>query len=685
MKQLASNLTLFFALLSTGISVQGTPDSARVTLQPVDVKVYFTKQALLGVTATTHSLSSDILSQQQSTSLLSAVNTVPGTRMEERSPGSYRLAMRGSLIRSPFGIRNTKVYIDEFPLTDAGGNTYINLLAPIGIDAIQLIKGPDGSLFGANSGGVIQIKPKGFEQVENKKELELIAGSYGLFQQALSLRQKVTPNYQFSIDQSFLRSDGYRDNSALHRKTIQTAQQWQYRPNAELRLFALYTDMDYQTPGGLTAAQYESDPKGSRPAAGPNPGAKEQHAAIYNKTGFGGLSHRIRLVGNLSHLLAIFGSYTDFKNPFITNFERRIEKNWGMRSYLSFDGSQAYLPWQMQLGFEGIKGSSVIDNYDNNKGVAGDVQAQDAMTNAQWNVFYRAQVTLLQNWNVEASLGLNGNGIDYTRFYPVTIPAEGSIHFDKQWMPRIATSYVLNNYMSWRASIAKGYSTPTLAEVRSSDNIINTELQPESGTNYEIGYKIKNKKNSLILDVAAYTYKMDNGIVRHLHETGAEYYQNAGKMKQNGVEIAVWIAVPLLEGINMQSALSYSDYKFEDYKIGGQDYSGNRMTAVPQWVWTNAVQIRLPYRLDLNLYHNYTSTMPLDDANTVFSNKYNLVQSKVSYLIPGVYGMSLQFFCGVDNLLDQRYSLGNDINAFGGRYFNAAAARNLYGGFKLFF
>jgi iron complex outermembrane receptor protein len=33
---------------------------------------------------------------------------------------------------------------------------------------------------------------------------------------------------------------------------------------------------------------------------------------------------------------------------------------------------------------------------------------------------------------------------------------------------------------------------------------------------------------------------------------------------------------------------------------------------------------------------------------------------------------------GVDNLLDEQYSLGNDVNGFGGRYFNAAAGRNYY-------
>ena len=42
--------------------------------------------------------------------LVPVFNAVAGVRMEERSPGSYRLSVRGSLLRSPFGVRNIKVY-----------------------------------------------------------------------------------------------------------------------------------------------------------------------------------------------------------------------------------------------------------------------------------------------------------------------------------------------------------------------------------------------------------------------------------------------------------------------------------------------------------------------------------------------------------------------------------------------
>ena len=39
-------------------------------------------------------------------------------------------------------------------------------------------------------------------------------------------------------------------------------------------------------------------------------------------------------------------------------------------------------------------------------------------------------------------------------------------------------------------------------------------------------------------------------------------------------------------------------------------------------------------------------------------------------------------FGGADNLLNVTYSLGNDINAAGNRYYNAAAGRNYYLGLR---
>ncbi len=664
----------------------------RSALAPVKIIAYFSRQPVLGLTAAAHTLSSATLEAQQTTTLLPAINTVAGMRMEERSPGSYRLAMRGSLIRSPFGIRNVKVYMDEFPLTDAGGNTYLNVIDPAALDQVHILKGPDGSLYGANSGGVLRMQPKGFDVKENQGALLLSGGSFGLFQEQLSVQRKVTDQYSFSVDQSFTRADGYREHTALNKKTLQTAHKWKYANRSELRFLAFYTDLDYRTPGGLTEAQMSTDPRMARPASGTMPSAREQNAGIRNRTFFGGVVHDTRINDRLSHTISFFGSHTGLENPFITNYEFRKENNLGVRTYFSYKNeTNDRLQWQMQLGFEGQKGWTQIDNYDNEKGRPAAPQAMDHLDNTQGSLFYRAMARLYQRWTVEASLGVNYAGISYAQTYPVVSDPEGNINFGPIWMPRVAASYLLTEAIAVRGSVSKGYSPPTIAEVRASDNSINTRLQAETGINYELGIRTEMPDRRFIADLALYHYDMKDAIVRQLRSNGAEYFVNAGIVRQQGIEASVWAYVlPLrenrwLRSLQLQSAISYNHYRFGTYRVDDEDFTGNKVTAVPDWVWVNAVFITLPRSIGLNIAYNFTSAMPLNDANTVFAKPFHLVQVKGTFNWKINRSFQMQFFAGIDNVLNEKYSLGNDINAFGNRFFNPAPPVNYYGGIQLYF
>lgn len=685
---------LIFILLSTTslkFYAQGKDSLSQVQdLESIDIIAYFSKQPILGLTSAGESITTNLIEAQQSTTLLPALNTVAGLRMEERSPGSYRLALRGSLIRSPFGVRNIKIYLDEFPLTDAGGNTYLNLIDPASLSSINVLKGPDGSLYGANSGGVIRMQPNGFSVNENKITLRIGGGSYGLFQEQVSVQQKINDQYSFSIDQSLTRSDGYRDHTALNKKTLQTAHKWKYSKNNTLRFLAFYSDLEYQTPGGLTKSQLLENRRMSRPAGGPNPSAKEQNAGIYNETFFGGIAHEAQISKKLKHSISIFGSTTDFENPFITNYEFRTEENIGLRTYFSFkDSINKNIQYQMQLGFEGQKGWNSIDNFDNNQGSVGAPQAKDDLDNTRASYFYRTKINLYKRWTVEASLGFNQVKIDYQTRFPVISNAKGEISFGSIWMPRVATSYLLSEGLAVRGSISKGFSPPTIAEVRSSDNTINTDLEAETGVNYELGLRYETKNRRFIADLSLYNYTMDNGIVRQLNENGNEYYVNAGEIKQNGIETSIWAYLinetenRIIKSLRLKTALTYNHYRFGDYKVKGDDFSDNNVTAVPDWVINNTLFIKFPQNLNLNISHNYTSEIPLNDANTVYSKAYHLIQMKGIWRWNITNATQIEFFAGVDNLLNEDYSLGNDINAYGQRYFNPAAKRNYFGGMKL--
>lgn len=656
-------------------------DTTRI--QPIFIKAYFGQQNLFQLTTSAQVISSQQIEQQQNITLLPALNTVAGLRMEERSPGSYRLALRGSMIRSPFGVRNIKVYMDEFSLTDAGGNTYLNSIEPAAIQRIQVLKGPDGSIFGANSGGIIQIEPKGFGEVENSAQLSLNTGSYGLFQQQASIQRRMN-NSQMSIDQSYLRADGYREHSSILKNTVQTTYKYNYRDNGNIRALFLFSDLKYDTPGGLTQAQVEANPKSSRPASGTSPGAQEQRAGIKNRTFFGGIAQERQLSAAIDHSISLFGTTTRLENPFITNYELREESNLGLRTYLSYKGSiPGQVDLHMQLGAESSWNWNQIDNYENIAGSKGNMEDVDKLQNQQLSIFYRISSTWYDKLILESSIGLNQNKINFEKLFPDEEQALGNINFGFNIIPRIALNYLFNPNFSTRASVARGFSPPTIGEIRPSTKKINEELKPEYGTNYEVGFRWKSTPQNILIDLTAYHYRMNDGIIRQLDEDGADYYLNAGQITQRALEASLWWQI--INGLSIHSSAAYQYYRFNKYQVAGQDYSGNNVTAVPEWTISNSLQIKPAYSLSINILYNYVSSSPLDDANTVFAKPFHLLQSKLIWEHNLYKKIKVHYTLGVDNLLNQAYSLGNDINAFGGRYFNPSAPRNYFGGVKLIY
>jgi iron complex outermembrane receptor protein len=213
------------------------------------------------------------------TSLVNGFNSISGVRMEERSPGSYRINIRGSSLRSPFGVRNVKVYWNNIPITDPGGNTYFNQIAFNNFSSIEIMKGPAGSMYGAGTGGLIMMQNLGAPWKPGA-ELEYITGSYGL--------QNIFTSFHFgenenrsSITYAHNESDGYRDNTKMRRDNVNWSSKFKISDKQQLEGHVLFTNMYYQTPGGLTLAEFNANPKQARPAAGGFPSAQDAKAAIF--------------------------------------------------------------------------------------------------------------------------------------------------------------------------------------------------------------------------------------------------------------------------------------------------------------------------------------------------------------------------------------------------------------------
>ncbi|WP_113652207.1 TonB-dependent receptor [Pedobacter namyangjuensis] len=676
-----------FTLLATLTSIYANAQVDTVKkLNEVVVKGYNNPQQLLRSANSVGVLDSSLIARQPSASMVSLINNIAGVRMEERSPGSYRLSLRGSLLRSPFGIRNVKIYIDEFPLTDAGGNTYSNLLDVAAIGDIEIYKGPQASSFGANTGGAILINTG--LNATNFAEINLNAGSYGLFHQTAKVQQAYK-NYKFSVTQGYQRSDGYRENSALERMYFQTKHQWDYNERGSLNAFVFYSDLGYQTPGGLTAQQFAENPKSARPATATLPGAVSQQAGIYNKTIFAGISHQYKLNEQLKHVVSVFGSYTDFKNPFITNYEKRLENTLGLRSFFDYTIGNEDFKSKLQAGVETASTATDFKNFGNNGGSPTALRVDDDLRANQTFAFLQVNFDISNRWLVEISTSLNFYNYRYQSHFPIAI-AEQKRAFKTKLMPKLATSYLITKNFSARASVAKGYSPPTLAEVRPSDNIINTELNAEAGWNYEGGLRFESTDKRFYVDANLFYFGLEETIVRRLNVNDNEYFINAGGTKQFGAELqtALWLlknndATGILSGIQLRNSYTYSNFKFSNFNGTEGDFANNKLSGVPAHVLTSG--INLDFKMNIYFYaqHYFTAALPLNDANTAFAERYHLLELKAGITQIKLGKTQLGFNVGINNLLNESYSLGNDLNAVGNRYFNPAAKRNFYTGISV--
>jgi len=81
-----------------------------------------------------------------------------------------------------------------------------------------------------------------------------------------------------------------------------------------------------------------------------------------------------------------------------------------------------------------------------------------------------------------------------------------------------------------------------------------------------------------------------------------------------------------------------------------------------------------------NITYYDASKIYLNDANTAQADGYHLLGWRLGWKNAFPHKFRFSVYAGVENLLDEKYSLGNDINAAGNRFYNAAAPRNYYAG-----
>lgn len=620
------------------------------------------------------------------TALTSLVNSIPGVRMEERSPGSYRLNLRGSSLRSPFGVRNVKVFWNGLPLTDPGGNTYFNQVAATNFTSITIEKSTTSPLYGSGTGGQVRI-----DNIPSKKDeatIELVGSSYhgkAVLVTAGFGNKTIRNKFGYTHNDA----NGYREQSAMRRDNLSWTSNIQLTARQRLDAGILFTDIYYQTPGALTLVEYQANPKLARPASGIFPSAVNAKAAIFQKNLTAGIVYSNQFASGFSNKTTVYGSYNRIENSAVRNYEMRNEPHYGGRTVFAlnkkFDNGNR-LDWL--AGSEVQAGKFNIKVFGNKAGNPDTVQTNDDVNTITYSVFSELSFSLCDNWYATASLSYNKTRVAFERLSDDPV-LQQPFSFSNELVPRAGISRRWGAGYSLSGLVSKSFSPPTVAELLPSTGIINTTLQAEKGWNYELIAKLNPAGWKWSFETSLFHFGLKDALVQRRDEAGADYFTNAGGTKQEGVEVTGSYSYTrsrdgFWEDGKISASYSHSHFKYVSFIKDETDFSGKTLPGIPR----SAIYLEgdAYFRNGAYCIVSYYGASPvfLNDANSAAAKPYHILTAKLGYAL-AVKRFKLNLYGGADNLFNENYSLGNDINAAAGRYYNAAPRRNYYIGAALKF
>ncbi len=122
---------------------------------------------------------------------------------------------------------------------------------------------------------------------------------------------------------------------------------------------------------------------------------------------------------------------------------------------------------------------------------------------------------------------------------------------------------------------------------------------------------------------------------------------------------------------------------------GEDNFSGNQLTGVPDKKVNGGINLGFK-NLSLNTNFLHIGEIPMNDSNSLYSEKYTVFNAKASYKKELSKALTLEINTGINNFTDEKYASSILINATGfgnsePRYYYPGLPRNWFGGIKVSF
>ena len=534
------------------------------------------------------------------------LNRIPGVFMQSGVLNTNRLTIRGIGSRNLFGTSKIRAYFKDIPLTNGSGETNIEDFELNTISQINITKGATSSAFGAGLGGTIQLTPINGYLNQTNINSEITFGSFGLFKSTLNFNHGTSKN-SFRGIYSNTNSDGFRDNNDYNRKTFTLTSDHFINDKNELTFLGSYIDLKAFIPSSVNQDTFDNNPQSAAFTWSQSQGFEDSQRGIF------GLSWNHTYNSRLNQITSVFNSFRNGYEPRPFNILDENTFAFGIRSRLLGDFQIFEKPLKYTIGGEYFKDnyqSQTFQNlYQDFPVGTGSVQGIELSNFKQdrnyFNLFFEINYELSEKTTLVAGLNYNQTAYNLEDNFPVSInnpDQSGQFDFNGILSPKIGLSFLISNDISLYSSISQGFSPVSLEETLLPDGQINTDLEPETGWNYEVGTRGGIFDNKLQFNIAAYRLDVRNLLVARRTSQEEFIGVNAGQTLHDGLELSLNSTLINNEILSVNGFFNYSinNYKFEDFIDGDNDFSGNDLTGVPSEI----INIGVDFTTKIGFYGN---------------------------------------------------------------------------------
>jgi iron complex outermembrane recepter protein len=635
----------------------------------------------------------DQLKETPMTNISSALDGIPGTLVEAKNQGyDARLIIRGAGLKARYGIREIMVLLNGIPITDPDSLTRLDFVDTRLVERVEVVRGPNSTMWGINAtGGAVNVITRSpAENPGTTASVDLASPSASGAR--VSHSGPLIGNSFFSLDVGHTQaSNDWRPHNRFSSTQV-TLQPWVPLGDDDvLENYLSYTQASLELPGSLVV----------------NPTKGIDQWQPYLDTG------DVAVTADPWR-----NSGRDSKIVYVASKLRTSIGDFRLEPVIYFNKWSHFHPvtGKINEADTGVGGVDVPLSLEHNLGTltAGatfrfDHQASEAFTyadvakNPTGRILYTLsdkEGTKMESYTRETWLGgvygqeslrLGGRFIvdlgarvDKIRFstvgtewltYDYTlgrwIPGAGAIDTTKSFTafsPRFGVVADLGRRLHAYASIGTGVQTPTSDELTT-----NPELDLTRVRNYEVG--LKGRGELFTFDLAVYSARVQDEVVRVVEGSGASAYVNAGSTAKDGAELS--ISASPWRAVDVGGQYSYSNYHFLDFsEPAGKlnlDRSGNRLPYVPEHQYSVFASWRHRSGLSIRAAARTWGTYFVDNAN---SETYPGYDWSTDLTLGYAFGDLLAQVM-VENLFDSRYAIEVQKDLTGAKQYSPTSPRAL--------